>query len=63
MNHNSLAKDLWVQYQEWIGQIKFVSHQYITFCINPDVYKSKHVDILIFPDDWNQILLLKESEK
>lgn len=63
MNYNSFTSDLWVQYQEWIGKIKFVSNRYITICINPEVNKEKQTHILIFPENWNQVSLLKESRK
>ena len=63
MNQNSFATDLWIQYQNLKGQIKFISHRYITLCINPEVHKSKQTHVLIFPEDWKNISLLKESEK
>lgn len=63
MKQNAFAQNLWVCYQEWIGQIKYISHRYVTLCINPESHKSKQVHILIFPEDWKQVSLLKESEK
>lgn len=59
----SLTKDLVVRYQEYIGKIRFVCNSYVTLCIEEYDEKRRDVCILIYRDQWNQISLLKESEK
>ena len=46
------------------GRIRFVCDQYVTLCISEfPGQKVKDVCILIYREDFNQIKLIKESEK
>jgi hypothetical protein len=63
MNNADFSKGLWVEFDDQIGRINFVSHRYITICLNPEVDKSRQVCILVSPSEWDKIKLLKESEK
>ena len=63
MNPNSFAKDMIVTYDTIQGPIKFISSSYVTICINSHLPKQKQTNILVYRPNWNQISLLKESEK
>jgi hypothetical protein len=60
----AFAKGLLVQYENYIGNIRFVSNSYVTLCVNsfPEE-KRRDVCMLIFREDFNKIKLLKESQK
>lgn len=53
-----------VQYKDYVGTIQFICNSYITLCINkyPEE-RLKEVCILIYPEQFGKIKLLKESEK
>jgi hypothetical protein len=63
MNKTDFSKGLWVKIDDQIGVINFVSHSYVTICVNPESHKSRQVCILISQSEWNKIKLIKESEK
>jgi hypothetical protein len=52
-----------VIYNEHIGKVDFVSTQYITVCIQQSEERSRDVCILVYPHQWKDVRLLKESEK
>jgi hypothetical protein len=52
-----------VSYKEHIGKVDFVSNQYITICICQLEERSRSVCILVYPHQWQDVRLLKESEK
>jgi len=52
-----------VTYNEHIGKVDFVSTQYITVCIQQSEERSRDVCILVYPHQWKDVRLLKESEK
>jgi hypothetical protein len=52
-----------VSYNEHIGFVDFVSNQYITVCIQQSEERSRAVCILVYPHQWKDVRLLKESEK
>jgi hypothetical protein len=54
---------LGVTYNEHIGKVDFVSTQYITVCIQQSEERSRDVCILVYPHQWKDVRLLKESEK
>lgn len=58
------AEGLIAQYKDHIGEIRFISENYLTLCINtfPDE-KVRDVCILIYRDQYKHIKLIKESEK
>lgn len=64
MKNDSFSEGLSVQYREMIGVIRFVCEKYLTLCIHTSSQEpSKDVCILIYRGDWNEIKLLKESDK
>jgi hypothetical protein len=52
-----------VKYREQIGVVDFVCEKYITVCIKTFEHKSKNVCLLIYPQQWKEVQLLKQSEK
>jgi hypothetical protein len=60
----TFAEGLVVQYKTHIGTIRFICSSYITLCVNhfPED-KRRDVCILIYPDQYAHIKLLKESTK
>lgn len=55
---------LYVQYENYIGHIKFVGDSYVTLCINSfREEKQRDVCMLVYRNEFNKIKLLKESEK
>ena len=52
-----------VSYNEHVGFVDFVSSQYITICISQLQERSRSVCILVYPHQWKDVRLLKESEK
>lgn len=56
-------KGLNVKYKDHIGVVEFISDQYITICIKRLEHKSKDVCLLVYPQQWKDVQLLKESEK
>lgn len=63
MNFNSFAENLWVQYLNIEGPIRFICHQYITICVNSHKPKQNQTNILVYKENWSQVTLLKESYK
>ena len=53
-----------VKYKENVGFIDFVCEKYITICINNQLeHRSKDVCLLVYPNQWKEVELLKQSEK
>ena len=52
-----------VKYREQVGVVDFVCEKYITICIKTFEHKSKNVCVLVYPSQWREVQLLKESEK
>lgn len=50
------------RYQHYDGIIRFISDQYLTFCISgfPEE-KSRDVCILIYPDEYEKITLVEDT--
>lgn len=57
------CEGLYVRYRHFIGKIIFVDNNYITICIREGIQKVNNVCILVFPNEWKNIQLIKESEK
>lgn len=57
------CEGLSVKYNEFYGEIRFVSSSYVTICIRHGEHKVNDVCILVFRDEWQKIHLIKESEK
>lgn len=60
---SSFAKGIIVQYNRWIGEVRFVCNEYISICVNVGNNRANDVCVLVYKDDWNQVKLIKESEK
>ena len=52
-----------VKYKEQVGFIDFVCDKYITVCIKTFNDRSRSVCLLVYPNQWKEVQLLKESEK
>jgi predicted membrane channel-forming protein YqfA (hemolysin III family) len=63
MNYSSFSEGLSVRYKDHIGIIKFICNSYVTICINSGESKLRQVCILVYSSEWENIKLLKESEK
>lgn len=59
----ALAEGLVVRYQTYVGKIRFMCNSYLTLCIEEFDEKRRDVCILIYRKDWDQIALLKQSER
>jgi hypothetical protein len=60
----TFTEGLIVEYENYIGEIRFVCNSYVTLCVNsfPNE-KGRDVCVLIYHDHFRKIKLLKESEK
>ena len=52
-----------VKYKDHVGVVNFVCEKYITICIKTFEHKSRDVCLLVYPQQWKEVQLLKESEK
>jgi hypothetical protein len=52
-----------VKYRDNVGVVDFVCEKYITICINQLEHKSRDVCLLVYPQQWKEVQLLKQSEK
>ena len=52
-----------VRYKQHVGFVDFVSEKYITICLRKFDERSKDVCILVYPKQWADIKLLKQSDK
>jgi hypothetical protein len=52
-----------VKYRDHVGVVEFICDQYITICIKRLEHRSKDVCLLVYPQDWKEVQLLKQSEK
>jgi hypothetical protein len=52
-----------VKYRDHVGVVEFICDQYITICIKRLEHRSKDVCLLVYPNQWKEVQLLKESEK
>lgn len=60
----TFVEGLIVEYENYIGEIRFVGNSYVTLCVSvfPD-QKQRDVCMLIYRDNFKKIKLLKESSK
>lgn len=54
---------LMVTYKDHVGWVNFIGETYITVCVRQFEERSRNVNILVDRKNWNQIHLLKESDK
>jgi hypothetical protein len=60
----TFSEGLTVQYKDHIGTIQFICNSYITLCIDECIEEPRRdVCILIYPEEFGKIKLLKESQK
>ena len=52
-----------VKYRDHVGVVNFVCEKYITVCIKTFEHRSKDVCLLVYPNEWKDVQLLKQSEK
>lgn len=58
------SEGLFVQYENYVGQVRFVCNSYVTLCVNSfEGEKQRDVCMLIYRGDFDKIKLLKESTK
>ena len=60
----TFSEGLTVQYENYIGQIRFICESYVTLCVSsfPEE-RRRDVCILIYRHNFDKIKLLKESSK
>lgn len=60
----SLTEGLEVYYKQMYGIVRFVSEHYITVCVKtfPNE-RVRDVCLIVYPQQYKDIVLLKESEK
>ena len=54
---------LGVKYKDHVGFVDFICDQYITICLGQSDHSSRDVCILVYPSQWEDVKLLKQSEK
>lgn len=60
----TFAEGLIVEYESYIGEIRFICNSYITLCVNSfPSERRRDVCMLIYRDDFKKIKLIKESSK
>lgn len=52
-----------VRYKQHVGFVDFICEKYITICLRKFEHRSKDVCLLVYPSQWKDIQLLKESDK
>jgi hypothetical protein len=60
---NTFYSGLNVKYKDHVGFVNFVCEKYITICIKTFDDRSRDVCLLVYPSQWKDVQLLKESEK
>jgi hypothetical protein len=63
MSKTSFTAGVYVYYRDHYGVIDFVCDEYITVCVGKGKTPLKDVCILVYPDRYNEIKLVKESDK
>lgn len=64
MSKISFTEGLEVYYKKMYGVVRFISEHYITVCVRnfPDEPR-RDVCLIVYPQQYKDIVLLKESEK
>jgi hypothetical protein len=63
MTKINLTEGTEVYYNGMYGVVRFVCNNYVTVCVRTFQEKVRDVCILVYPDEYDQILLAKESTK
>jgi hypothetical protein len=59
----NFSEGLNVKYRNTYGIINFLSEKYLTMTIKNGNVPVNDVNILVYPENWKEIKLIKESEK
>jgi hypothetical protein len=57
------AEGVVVQYQNWVGEIRFICDEYVSVCTSVGEHRSADVCVLVYKKDWEEMKLFKESHK
>jgi hypothetical protein len=60
---STFYKGLNVKYKDHIGVVDFVCEKYITICVRTLDHRSRDVCLLVYPSQWKDVELLKQSGK
>jgi hypothetical protein len=60
MKFDEIIEGTEVSYHQYIGTIRFVSHSYITLCVQTFPEKVRDTCLLIYPDQWKDLHLLSK---
>jgi hypothetical protein len=52
-----------VKYKGQIGNVDFMCDKYITICVRRLDHRSRDVCMLVYPSQWKDVELLKQSDK
>jgi hypothetical protein len=52
-----------VRYKENVGFVDFMCEKYITICLGKSSHRLRDVCILVYPSEWKNVELLKQSDK
>lgn len=52
-----------VEYKDHVGFVYFICEKYITICLGQSEHRSKNVCILVYSSQWENINLVKQSDK
>jgi hypothetical protein len=52
-----------VKYKGQIGVVDFMCDRYITICVRRLDHRSRDVCMLVYPSQWKDVELLKQSDK
>lgn len=63
MKFDSFSEGIEVIYRHHVGFINFVCEQYITICVKRSAHSSGNVCLLVYPSQWREVHLYKESNK
>jgi hypothetical protein len=63
MPNPTFAKGIEVYYDGMYCTVDFICEKYITVCINKAESRLKDVCLLVYPNDYDKITLVKESSK
>lgn len=59
----TFSEGLLVRYKSYIGNVRFISNQYITICIQTYDHKVRDVCLLVYPNEWKDIELVGDYEE
>ena len=60
---NSFAVGVIVEYQNWVGEIRFICDDYISVCTSVGVHRAADICVIVYKKDWDNVNLFKESAK